>query len=406
MKNLFAPPKLLCVAIICTIALFSCNKDFEKKVEPKQKLTKTQKTAARTNGTAESIQKINEWLDGKRQESELKNSVIGSILANLDIERLSIENLNEAEDLVIIPLTSSFHPTANPDALNFVVFKFNAEMNIADGNLVQIIFNNAEGIEELPDNSFAKILNNESNINGVFIFRNLADKFLYQNEYENGNLIRTKVKNTKEEGYARNGSGCLAWYLVTTYTTTNSNGTLDVETDWEYLYTSCDNTDEFDETGGGGQMYNCSQEAQSNFLEEISKTKTESSTISVEVTDINNFRKHKDPSWTILRGGSGWILNSKETGIIELIDVQNDTWKWVSLTHGSITKEGMCIGAEVTFTQGTAQITISPQIALMSLEFNVTYQLLNPCTKIPILSWFSTIDKKYTATGNWLSTPY
>jgi hypothetical protein len=155
--------------------------------------------------------------------------------------------------------------------------------------------------------------------------------------------------------------------------------------------------------------YSCYYEQEENFENEVDGASTASDIISSSTSPIDQFTKNKNVNWTCLNGAGGsWKLISQESGIIKLVNVQKNTWAWVSLTHSGITMSGMTpLGTTVSFSQGTGTPSFTPATAAatnvfyagMSVDFSVTYTFASSCTNIPIIGTVSiTKTKNYTST--------
>ena len=142
--------------------------------------------------------------------------------------------------------------------------------------------------------------------------------------------------------------------------------------------------------GNCGGEDNCEATCEINAAALSSNSSPTSEELSIDTWDIGNFRKRKDPKWTCHRG-TGWILTSKEEGVVELYDVPNNKWRWISFEHNSITKTGISLGGTIDIVNdtGTPSFT-SPSsgqsyvfYASMALDYSIKY---SPVCDCPIVS--------------------
>lgn len=206
----------------------------------------------------EAVTKVNTWLENQKK---LTTTVIGTsvdnIKINLDFEKLYFEKLNETEKLVIVPLKNSFFSAANKrkNSFNLLLLIINKEGNIRKGNIVQFIAKNGKPVNALPKNTFYNFYNAYHLVSdGSFTFLNINDKILYQMDYTDGKLSAYSEKQNRQDNNTASNtvlstpSNCTDWYWVTTYY--NADGTS--YTNAQYLYTTCNNSDESVEPEGGG----------------------------------------------------------------------------------------------------------------------------------------------------------
>ena len=152
----------------------------------------------------------------------------------------------------------------------------------------------------------------------------------------------------------------------------------------------------------------------SEFQQEANGAQTTSQTQGFNISDIDQITKNKNPKWRILKGWSGWELESQEVGVIKLIDEQTNQWAWKSLAHGSISMVGSPPpGVSVEYNQGVGTPSFTPETAEativlyggMSLNFNVTYRLLCDCPNLPLVGQIPPIIRSYNSTAIWNSNP-
>lgn len=142
------------------------------------------------------------------------------------------------------------------------------------------------------------------------------------------------------------------------------------------LYGTCDLPG--DECGGCETECTLTEDQATELSNNLSENVSISSqTDAISFTDIDEFKKRKDPKWICLKSLT-WKLISKELGIIKLVDATNDIWNWESLTHSGISLNGIPIGGTVTSNQGIGTPsfvagTSNVLLASMSLNFDVTF---------------------------------
>lgn len=81
----------------------------------------------------------------------------------------------------------------------------------------------------------------------------------------------------------------------------------------------------------------------------------------------------KKYNWVILRS-LGWYLYSFEKGVH--VKNQNNQWTWQSLEHQGISRVGVVVGGDVTYTLISATPTLGTYNAIMDLDFKVKYSLV------------------------------
>lgn len=158
-----------------------------------------------------------------------------------------------------------------------------------------------------------------------------------------------------------------------------------------------------------GTCNTCVSECESNPTFLSDNAVTGSQIESINVVDINGFKKYKTIKWYPLENLT-WKLISQEEGIVELVDVSTDKWVWNSLVHKSITFKGMSPGGNVTPNQGIGTpsfVAGTPNVlyAGITLDFAVTYApVCDDCPLIQLAIRPYTIP--YTAQGGfWNAKP-
>lgn len=171
---------------------------------------------------------------------------------------------------------------------------------------------------------------------------------------------------------------------------------------------------QLDETNGGGYSdTECLNEQINNFSSEAGGASTSSEGISENTYAIDPFTKNVSLSWRCLKGFGGWSLVSHESGVIKLVDINNNQWAWVSLSHNSISMQGSPLpGTSIShssgvgtpsFTESTAQST-NVFYAGIELKFSVTYTPICSCAGV-VAILLTPITYNYTAPKFWQAKP-
>ncbi len=233
------------------------------KVDLKPDSTKESKNTntygARVGNNCEVIDKVTVWLEEVSQRCDEKADVISRLRPALDFQQLRMENLNESDNIVIIPIKEEFTAAENASAQNFLIVTFDTDENIARGNIVQYI--SLDGSNEVVgEGVFGELYNlSISHLNGKFVFRNLADRLLYQFTYEEGNFKAATYREARDTAEAGRSVNCKAWYLVTYHYSVDEYGHLTLDNvDSDYIGTTCDHigVDDEDVNNGGGGYNN------------------------------------------------------------------------------------------------------------------------------------------------------
>ncbi len=212
---------------------------------------------------AHAISKVNTWLENQKSVTYPdKNLILEAVRNNLDFKNIQLEELNNTENLIVVPIKCGFKSAVNKDKspLNVLLLIINEAGNIRKGNIVQFCPVVTLPGNVLAKNTFYNFYNKYHLItDGSYTFLNMHDKILYQLEYEKGNLVsngeKQNGKNSSTNGSYTppTGSNCIEWYLVTTYHLPNGM----TYTTEQYLYTTCNGQGQVElpqpeETGGGG----------------------------------------------------------------------------------------------------------------------------------------------------------
>lgn len=184
------------------------------------------------------ISKTKMWLNDKEAAAtEQQKPAVKSVIENLDLPKFRTEELNNGEQLIVIPLLNGFTSRYNKGASHTLLLILNREGNIRKGNIVQYKENGMYA--EIPENAFFKIYNNKLfEKDGDFAFLDIYGRYVYGFTYKDGKLHAMK---RVEKGFtpateSGRANSCTDWYMVTYI-----DG---VEVESTYLFTTC--------TGGGG----------------------------------------------------------------------------------------------------------------------------------------------------------
>ncbi len=201
--------------------------------------------------TQQAIKKVSAWLEDKRSiASPEKILIIEAVKSNLDFKSIQIEKLSALENLIIVPIKNSFKSTVNNNKqhLTNLLLIINPQGKIRKGNIVQFTPKQGELLSNLPKNTFHNFYNATHLVcDGSFTFINMSDKVLYELEYNDGKLTAYSQKQNTSDTGATNSTGlttptnCTDWYWVETYYNPDGSST----TTSQYLYTTCNNTDEY-----------------------------------------------------------------------------------------------------------------------------------------------------------------
>jgi hypothetical protein len=247
--------KIIMWVILSVLA--SCNKEIVKDEMNQEEIAIDAATS-----------KVHKWLDElKTTASANKLEIIESIMNNINTTQIRFEKLNETEKLIVVPLKATFVSSVNKDKkqLNTLLLIENSAGTIRKGNIVQFTSLDGVVLDKLPPNTFYNFYNSDRSLtDGTYTFLNMSDKILYSMQYQNGKQIIYSQKQqasdlqnsgsillpTNLSSANSNSSNCSDWYWVQTYY--NADGTS--YTTATFLYTICNNSDEYIEPeGGGGQ---------------------------------------------------------------------------------------------------------------------------------------------------------
>ncbi len=221
----------ICFLGIMSMAIVSCKKD------------NSELTLNRPD--SKEIQKITDWLDiQKRKYGDTSSQKSIELLKNnLLLSKITVVTLNTEENIVVIPISKDFKTINITTQLSFkhlVIIETN-DGKIKQGNIIEIIPK-----QQHFTNSYAQLMadvynNKDNDLNGVFSFISITNKFITEREYRNGKLysirnLAGKNKGVQGQKVTLNTSGCIDWYWQYFV-----DGVLVHE---QYAYTTCGEIDE------------------------------------------------------------------------------------------------------------------------------------------------------------------
>ena len=400
-------------------------------------LVSCQKETEKTNSNDQLTKKVNSWLDNQKSPSQPNKAAnIDLLKDNLNFSEQRFEELNQNERFLVIPVNEDYEIKKNIDKKTVLVLLLvmDKSTNIIRGNLVLYSPEDNQRLNNIPNYTFFKMYNKTTlDCNGLFNFLSVTGRRMYQREYKDGKLrsfgyvkASNKPDEASNQAAARTEADCTYYFYILTWWIDG----IPVYQEAIYLGSICAGAcdDPLNQTlcpddggggggggGGDGVEYDaCISAAVSGFQSEANGAQAVSETIGFNISIINEVTKNKNPKWRILKGWSGWDLESQELGVIKLIDDQANQWAWKSLTHGAISMVGSPPpGVSIEYNQGVGTPSFTPETAAativlyggMSLNFNVTYRLLCDCPNLPFVGQIPPIMKPYTSNAIWNSNP-
>ena len=245
MRNLFLLSALFCMVIV-TMLFNSCQKEASSTNE---------------NSNKEIIAKVNAWLDSQKSPNQPNKAAnIELLKENLAFGSARTEQLDNKHDFLVLPIKDDLINKKNFDKHSTLTLLLITDKvgKISSGSIVYFQPSDGEKLKLLPENTFSNLFNGKKvTINGTYKMLTVSGRWISQFETKNGKLFSTGTIQQKEESnkgtQASKTTGCIDWYLVTTFhwadgTTTQTS---------EYIGTTCDNCDDPNEMslcpdGGGG----------------------------------------------------------------------------------------------------------------------------------------------------------
>ncbi|HYM95164.1 MAG TPA: hypothetical protein VET23_13565, partial [Chitinophagaceae bacterium] len=179
---------------------------------------------------------------------------------NIDFTGARIEQLDINHDFLVLPIKDEIINNKNLGShstltLLLITDKFG---KISSGSIVYFQPSDGEKHESLPENTFSNLFSGKTvAISGTYKILTVTGRWISQFETKNGKLFSTgkiqqKDKSNKDT-QASKTTGCIDWYLVTTFHWADGSTTQTSE----YIRTTCDGCDDPNEMslcpdGGGG----------------------------------------------------------------------------------------------------------------------------------------------------------
>jgi hypothetical protein len=217
---------LYIVLLVTSFIFYGCQKEIQERND----FVLLSKEEARS--------KVANWLNKEQALSAKgRKEKIQQLEDYLDFDRVCTEQLNAREKLIIIPVKGGYKTVNNKgkSVSSTAVFIVNKDGEIRQGNVLQYASGSADKGNDFPDNTIAKIYNNQKiECSGKFTLLSVYDRFEYELTYNEGNLQSAGYMKPKTSANGRS-SVCLAWYLVTTtFYSDGSQGTTET-----FLGTTC-----------------------------------------------------------------------------------------------------------------------------------------------------------------------
>lgn len=158
--------------------------------------------------------------------------------------------------------------------------------------------------------------------------------------------------------------GCTDWYWVSF--DPDSGDIIDIS----YMYTTCGN--------GGGESNGSSSQEQvvciQSAIEDTHNISESADLLSVTDDETTTLTRKRSYHWKICQG-NGWYIKSHEQGTHQYSYADNG-WKWLTLTHSSVSVEGTWIGGTISCSVNTATPSVYDLYAGMQLNYTVHYQFI------------------------------
>jgi hypothetical protein len=138
----------------------------------------------------------------------------------LNLSKLWVENRNDQEQFLIIPIGGEYKPLVykNESHRSYLLLSVTPEGEITKGNIIQYIPTSSP-INELPLNTFSKIFNYQKiDCDGRFAVFTPTGRFKYDLTFNKGKLckVRETSRRNAENPAQRTTNDCWDFWLVTT----------------------------------------------------------------------------------------------------------------------------------------------------------------------------------------------
>ncbi|PZR27577.1 MAG: hypothetical protein DI535_10150 [Citrobacter freundii] len=215
------------------------------------------------NVEAEQGQKVLAWLD--RQSGNFTRVVdqnsISALKKSLLFSRMRIENINNDQQLVIIPIADSFRTfnakkAPQPAGQKLLVIRQTGDQTFSLGHIVELTAQGSQSTE-IPQGLIHKLQDDLThNYSGTFRLLTINNYLLVEKEFAKGKLISLKNIDFRKQDETTQAAknyqtlndcpcNCIDWYEVTYYIDEWNNMVI---VDEVYLMTTCD----WNLPGGGG----------------------------------------------------------------------------------------------------------------------------------------------------------
>lgn len=281
---------------------------------------------------------------------------------------------------VSAPLQGRLSQDVNPELLlnEYLLVSYDDKDRIIDEYILQVVTEKNKSnklleivknydrnrIENFTGKLIMKQIDTEISEGKVFVEGKAAGKFF-------GNKKRRASKNAKMAGVQ-----CWEVYLITYY----SDGTTTEET----LYYFCIDDEDYENSGESGSGGSSSgdpnpQECSLDLSDATSASEFESESF----LTVGSLERTKLYAWKAVNGLT-YSITSNEVGVHKRL-ISSAPWKWHSLTHSSVTLNGIAPGLTISPSTTYSNATLGEYYANMSIVVHVTYSLV--CAGSPITAY-------------------
>jgi hypothetical protein len=188
---------------------------------------------------------INSWLENhKTGKNDSTKKIVESLKENLKHQESIVENFNNQEKLITIPIKEQFKTSniTTKKTYKKLVIILDKTGEIKGGNIIELIPKEHD-FSNISNSLIKAVFTKASHdFTGIFSILSISNNFIYELEFSKGNLVTTKYRRSKAKNSnitAYNSgetiSSCIDWYLVTTYYYSDGSSSQT----WDYLYRSC-----------------------------------------------------------------------------------------------------------------------------------------------------------------------
>lgn len=178
-----------------------------------------------------------------------------------------------------------------------------------------------------------------------------------------------KVMADESGGGMRDEPSCTDWYWVEPTYDADGNKTGEV---WTYLYRSCSSGG--GDGGGGSDGGGTAEDPELAEAKKVIMAQNASQATSTALIEETATTRKKTYEWRFLENSFGmWHYTSTEEGTHVK---SGDEWKWSSLTHKGIGRQGLTLGASITVEIKNSTPTVGIYNAGMTLYYNYSSSML------------------------------